>query len=37
MELKLHKALIAQKEKRIEEVKRATKQSLKMIENPRLM
>ena len=35
-ELKFHKAIIEQKEKRIEEVKRATWQALRMMENPKL-
>ena len=37
MELKFHKAIIIKKEQRIEEVKLATKQALKMMEHPRLM
>ena len=37
MELKFHKAIIKQKEKRINEVKGATKQAIKMMGNPRLV
>ena len=37
MELKFHKAIIVNKEKRIEEVTAATRHAIKMMEHPRLM
>ena len=37
MELQLHKAIINQKQKRIDQVTQATKQAVKMMEHPRLM
>ena len=37
LELQLHKAIINQKQQRIEQVTLATKQAVKMMEHPRLM
>ena len=37
MELKFHKAIIVQKERRIDEVTAATKHAVRMMEHPRLM